>query len=1399
MNIERVVREVTVVGKVQGMDQVERGYNQVTAASERNSRALADNARGGSEAERALADLSKQLADNFRQQQQLTDAIRMQAQATQQIVAANDNVRESSRQTGVEIAQIANHLKQVGAAAYALSPTFRAAVNEAGSALTRTLSPAVEGAMGVVVLGTNRAGQALVSLGASAARSSPQLVEIGAGVSMVGARLATFSPAATSAAASVAAFLAPISAVLGPLLLLYHAVTMTIEAWKLSGEAMQKHIDLAKKASDLQVSTDFYQRIVKGAEAAKLPVDALTEAFDRLKAATADQLGGASGVNRLEELTKAGNFGDNSGVDALRLANSQEERFRAVVSLIDQAMAKGERLAALDVAKTFLGDRVAQNLAKDSDYLTKMQIAADKVAATDIIPADQIARSAELQSRLDAAEKILSQKWHPIQDLLVEGGFKMRQVWVWIVEQIAAAFDWAAKLLDTIGNSAVFKWIADRMSGGSVDPMEDARKRLGTALQTPGVQQSQMTLTRSVQTAVRGDTSIDPASIKNVKEVKDAYDRAEESLLKYIETTKAAADAVGKGVYEQERLKAIAQLTAAGIKDGLTPEAARARAELSGLGEQAGKAAQKLAEARLASDIKFNFDTAFLSDADKQIASILRQTYGDNKWQSMMDGPIAGSIRFNNMLSDINQTIRSSAASFANDLVSGIMSGKSAMESLQGAATSLGKSLTQAGINNIIKDPTSPVGYVEAGIGVLAQMFGGADESKKKLEEAKRVWKESGPAFEQFLTQMSGGVQGQLMSKIASARETVRDLGGKAWEAGDFAAVGRMVQAYLTMIHTTARNFIATMDATERGLADGLGMDSPFLKAVQTVKDQLTSVQSFVDDVRTSTGLLSGALSDDTFALTGNADAIAYMNGEVSKASGAAQAYLLSLLGTTPQLSDVATRMLDIQGRAAALQGALEQLGMSSGAAAAAIAGGVQKAIDDLRKSFESGLTSRLNVATGKGYFNDTLTLLAQRDQDVADAAKLGLDMNLVSTVFAAEAQKIVDDAGLVGDAFTSFITIFPELSGVVSQSRTEIEKAATELQTFMLQTAKTITSYLQGLKTGANSTLSPQAQLAEAQSYFNAQLALAQGGNRDALSNITQVAQTLLDQAKSFYASSSGYTRIYDQVTAALQGLVGTSAQTIVSADARAIITSIDTNAASADALAAMQNTLAAQQLSYLQVQQSLLSAIRDLTNSNVEQITLLRTALNPGSISVNVPPAEGRSNVTLSNQMVEALNKIAWNTYATAKNTQISLGLDHDYYSAYGGLYARGGVIPGYASGGMIANGLYGIDSVVARLPNGRPIGLAGGEGVLTAPATQAIGGGAMIDYINRNLRLPTNDNGAASRENFRALAQWNRADADRIIAKLDEVLAVLEVAPQRTSDATRRVVAAMKQRAM
>lgn len=487
-------------------------------------------------------------------------------------------------------------------------------------------------------------------------------------------------------------------------------IDLVTEAWKLSGDQLAEYIGIADKASKLDLSTTFFQRISKSAADAKVPVDDLTAAFKKLQEATAPQLGGSAGMNRLTELTDAGNFKGNTGVGQLASANTTEEKFRAVVSLIDQAMEKGERLAALDVSKTFLGDAATAALAKDSDYLNKMLASADAISAEKLVSDEDVGNALALQQRIDAAEKILSQRWHPIQDILVGLGLKMREGWVNILEAIAASFDWLGKFIDRLSSmpsSLVDKFVnltttpesraANAAYYGVVtdknDPqwqMDIARQKLAAGLNNPANVLRARDETNAVQNSVFRDTSKKTGD----DEIASAYGRAEESLLKYIEVTKAAAISTGQGVEQQERLKAIAQLTAAGIKDGLTPAAAKAKAEMSGLGEQAGAAALALAKAKVAADIKFNRDTAFLSQEDVSIAQQLKGIYPDVA--TALGSVEAQGIRTNNAFREISSTIETNLTSGLTDIAMG-------QKSIAQGASDMGLAFVKAIEQMIIK------------------------------------------------------------------------------------------------------------------------------------------------------------------------------------------------------------------------------------------------------------------------------------------------------------------------------------------------------------------------------------------------------------------------------------------------------------------------------------------------------------------------------------------------------------------------------------------------------------------------------------------------------------------------------------------------------------------------
>lgn len=660
---------------------------------------------------------------------------------TDSIKSANDNLAKSNaaaqdnsagfRITGESAATAANHLRQAAEAAYAFSPAFRGVVNEMAVPALGAANTALAAVAAGIVTATNYAGTGVLALAGAAEKASPSLLAYTGGVRAAGIAMEGFSPTVGTAASSILGFLSPALRLLGWFALAVKGIEAVGEAWQLGGAKLTEYVALSEKAVASNVSTDFFQSISKAATDAKLPVDTLTAALKKLNDSTSDQLGGTAAQKNLAELTGSknfngapGNFVGNTGVSDLANANTTEEKFKAIASLIDQAMQKGERLAALDVAKTFLGDAVAANLAKDSDYLNKMLTAAGEIKAEDLVSQASVDNAVALQNRLDAAEKILSERWHPIQDLLTAGGIAMREAWVGIVENIASAFDWATKLMSKLGEAP--SWFQQQLNKGATAFMNatttpesrkaaeddfgiehvsageialnNARTKLGSGMQNPANISAATDQVNAIQNKVFPDVSKDP---NKTPVDTSAYDRAAGSITKYIETTKAASLAVSDAAGEQEKFKAIAQLTAAGIKDGLTPEAAKLKAEMSGLGESAGAAADALAKAKVASQIDFSSKTAFLSQDDVAIATQLKGIYG-NDVPAALNSTYAASIKVNNSFKEMSSAIETNLTSGLTDIVSGT---KSVSQGFSDMSAAIVKAIEQMIIKLTIVQP----------------------------------------------------------------------------------------------------------------------------------------------------------------------------------------------------------------------------------------------------------------------------------------------------------------------------------------------------------------------------------------------------------------------------------------------------------------------------------------------------------------------------------------------------------------------------------------------------------------------------------------------------------------------------------------------------------------------
>lgn len=459
--------------------------------------------------------------------------------------------------------------------------------------------------------------------------------------------------------------------VLGPIGL---GIMVVRDAFKLMGYAtdlakqkIAEYNDVAEKAGATGFTTETFQRITKGAATAAVGVSDLTDALKKFNEVSTPKLGGSGLQQRLDTLTKAGNFTGNTGVSALGLSTDSEGRLRAIVQLVDQAMQKGERLAAIDLAETAFGPKVASALRADAGYLDQMLQKADALKQSQLISDADLGRAIELKERMDAAQKTLADKWKPVQDDLAKLGMNYHESWVNITEDLAKAVGYATDIYtalhkvpdwfaNRIGNASIWKSITDATGamglnstpesmGITTDPTEIAAgakyDKLRAAMQNHANMTRSMQQASDIVNAVRGDKSKDPA--KNVEEEADAFDRASDAIEKHINRLQADIEAVGLGAGSLAQLRAQADLTTAAQKAYGTVSAETAK-NIQDMAARVGEAAAAFEKAKVASQIDFSQKAAFLSDTDVSIARQLAGVYG-NDVQAALKSTEAKAVR----------------------------------------------------------------------------------------------------------------------------------------------------------------------------------------------------------------------------------------------------------------------------------------------------------------------------------------------------------------------------------------------------------------------------------------------------------------------------------------------------------------------------------------------------------------------------------------------------------------------------------------------------------------------------------------------------------------------------------------------------------------------------------
>nr|WP_281414951.1 phage tail length tape measure family protein [Azospirillum picis] len=379
---------------------------------------------------------------------------------------------------------------------------------------------------------------------------------------------------------------------------------------------------------------------------------------------------------------------------------------------------------------------------------------------------------------------------------------------------------------------------------------------------------------------------------------------------------------------------------------------------------------------------------------------------------------------------------------------------------------------------------------------------------------------------------------------------------------------------------------------------------------------------------------------------------------------------------------------------------------------------------------------------------------------DVADAYVQGyLTADQLTTAVGYLTQAWADNTTVTESVTKSLSDFRSSLSSVLSSALSTAQAAATQWSGLVDK----IKSSRLSLALGEYSALDPGQQLAVAQQNWVDTLTKAQAGDIAAVEALADAGEAFLKADRTVNASAN--PEVYYKVQAGLSS-VETVAQRQLSAAQRQVnyLSSIDSSLKSLDATAARESKLS-----------SLLASGRswgapESVATNLQIAMETDFAGNFGTGDLN-----GRSDAWIFSQPESVKEKVRQIMRANGQAWRIN--------------FETGGIVGGYEGGGLVGNGVWGRDSVLARYARGGMIALAGGEGVLTAPATAAIGAD-VVDYINRNHALPSNDRFPPSNvvslrpppRVFGGGPDSTAAAFDRLAAKIDRLAAAVELADSR-----------------
>lgn len=311
-------------------------------------------------------------------------------------------------------------------------------------------------------------------------------------------------------------------------------------------------VKIGTGAAAAGVGTSFFQAWIGQAEALKLSTADLVAMLEKAREASTETIGengqpsSSPGRNRLRRNVLAGNLGGGA-LSSFDSAGTQEERDRVILGLLDQMIAKSDKLAAFDLAKTFFGDKFEAQLRNGADMIGKMRASLDGLEVAGgarIIPESEIRNAQDLDKRLQDISNRIALGMKPVMEAVVAvqqdmlaGLILVKNVWLDIIEVAGKLVNLAFSVAQEMRN--IRAEIKDALGLAVELPTARPQGHPGEDAAVPAL-------------TVRGDRSrslpsLTPKAAKTAATPTDEVETYIKSLEKLAAAEKAEADTLGLG------------------------------------------------------------------------------------------------------------------------------------------------------------------------------------------------------------------------------------------------------------------------------------------------------------------------------------------------------------------------------------------------------------------------------------------------------------------------------------------------------------------------------------------------------------------------------------------------------------------------------------------------------------------------------------------------------------------------------------------------------------------------------------------------------------------------------------------------------------------------------------